>query len=85
MTSKVHQSLGEITQAMQGFNAAMESWIEELRNSGENPEQITRLRGGAKAMQNSGNIYLAWAEHLANGMPQEDDIDLSTLGEAGEK
>jgi hypothetical protein len=72
---KVHEALVNVVQAMDVFNGAVDSWIEELRQNGSEPEQVQKLTGAAKAMRDSSSIYLAWADHLAQGMPKEDDAD----------
>ncbi len=80
MTPKVHETLANVAQAMDGFNSAVKSWIEELQKNESDPEQVKRLTGAAKAMQDSSSIYLAWADHLAKGMPQEEDAGPSASG-----
>jgi hypothetical protein len=73
LNSKVQEALVNVMQAMDGFNSAVQSWIEELQKNESDPEQVKRLSGAAKAMLDSSSIYLAWADHLAKGMPQEED------------
>jgi hypothetical protein len=71
MTPEVYESLVEISQAMDRFNKSIDAWIEGMRRNQAEPDRVKRLSGGARAMRDSGQIYLAWAEHLANGMPED--------------
>jgi len=73
MTSQVFEALTEVARAIDGYNKAIESWIEELNKAEDNEARVKTLIGSAKAMRDSGGIYLAWAEHLANGLPQEEE------------
>jgi len=71
MTPQVNEALTQVVKAMDGFNRAVELWIEDLQKTQMDPAKLRRLSGAARAMKDSSTIYLAWAEHLANGMPQE--------------
>jgi hypothetical protein len=71
MTPQVFEALTEVARSMEAYNAAIDSWIDELRLAGESPGRVNKLTGSAKAMRDSASIYLAWAQHLANGMPEE--------------
>ena len=70
MTSGVSQALSNVEKAMDGFNKAIDTWITELRQSDDSTE-ADRITKGARAMRDSSGIYVAWAQHLANGMPEE--------------
>lgn len=70
MTSGVSQALGNVEKAMDGFNQAIDAWITELRQSDDSAE-ADRMAKGAQAMRDSSGIFMAWAQHLANGMPEE--------------
>jgi hypothetical protein len=72
MTSQVYEALNHVVKAMDVFNQAVEKWIEEMGKGGTPPDKVKRLSTAAKAMKDSSTIYLAWAEHLANGLPGED-------------
>lgn len=76
MNPKVHETLANVIQAIDGFNSAVKSWIEELQKNESDPEQVKKLTGAAQAMRDSSSIYLAWADHLAKGLPQEEDTGL---------
>ncbi len=78
MDAKVQESLNSVGLAMDGFNDAVEAWIEDLRQNDTGPDQILKLTGSAKAMRDSGSIYLAWAEHLGKGLETEDGLEPET-------
>ncbi|OGW65716.1 MAG: hypothetical protein A3H49_02075 [Nitrospirae bacterium RIFCSPLOWO2_02_FULL_62_14] len=62
--------LDEIRNLMRRFPQALEQRSAEIAASGKDPELAGKLRGGADAMKDSGNIYVSWAKHyvsLASG------------------
>jgi hypothetical protein len=62
--------LEEIKDLMRRFPQALERRSAEIAATGKDPEVATKLRGGAEAMKDSGNIYVSWAKHyvsLASG------------------
>ncbi len=62
--------LEEIKDLMRRFPKALEQRSAEIATAGKDPEVAAKLRGGAEAMKDSGNIYLSWAKHyvsLASG------------------
>lgn len=62
--------LEEIRNLMRRFPKALEQRSAEIAASGKDPEVAAKLRGGADAMKDSGNIYVSWAKHyvsLASG------------------
>jgi hypothetical protein len=62
--------LEEITELMVRFPKALERRSAEIAAAGKDPEVAAKLRSGAEAMKDSGNIYLSWAKHyvsLASG------------------
>jgi hypothetical protein len=62
--------LDEIRDLMVRFPKALERRSAEIAATGKDPDIVTKLRGGAEAMKDSGNIYLSWAKHyvsLASG------------------
>ena len=71
MTSGVSQALSNVEKAMDAFNQAIDTWITEVSQSSDDSNDAERLTKGARAMRDSSGIYLAWAQHLANGMPEE--------------
>ena len=62
--------LEEIKDLMRRFPQALEQRSAEIAAGGKDPEVAAKLRGGADAMKDSGNIYVSWARHyvsLASG------------------
>jgi len=62
--------LEEIKDVMRRFPQALEQRSAEIQAAGKDPDAATKLRGGADAMKDSGNIYVSWAKHyvsLASG------------------
>lgn len=68
----------EIKDLMVRFPKALQQRSAEIAATGKDPEVATKLRGGAEAMKDSGNIYLSWAKHyvsLAEGNTDATDED----------
>ncbi len=62
--------LEEIKDLMRRFPQALEQRSAEIQAAGKDPDAAAKLRGGADAMKDSGNIYVSWAKHyvsLASG------------------
>lgn len=55
--------LEEIKDLMRRFPKALEQRSAEIAAAGKDPEVAAKLRSGADAMKDSGNIYLSWAKH----------------------
>ena len=64
--------LEEIKALMVRFPKALEQRSADIAATGKDPDVADKLRGGADAMKDSGNIYVSWAQHyvsLASGNP----------------
>ena len=62
--------LEEIKDLIRRFPKALEQRSAEIQATGKDPEVAAKLKGGADAMKDSGNIYVSWAKHyvsLASG------------------
>ncbi len=62
--------LEEIKDVMRRFPKALEQRSAEIQAAGKDPDAAAKLRAGADAMKDSGNIYTSWAKHyvsLASG------------------
>ena len=62
--------LEEIKDLIRRFPKALEQLSAEIAATGKDPEVAAKLRSGADAMKDSGNIYVSWAKHyvsLASG------------------
>jgi hypothetical protein len=62
--------LEEIKDLLVRFPKALERRSAEIAAAGKDPDAAAKLRSGAEAMKDSGNIYVSWAKHyvsLASG------------------
>ena len=77
MTDAIMQTYTAVEQAMEEFNKALLDHVDALRVSEKtDPDRITRLAQGTKAMRDSSGIYLSYAKFIAYGMPEnEETID----------
>ena len=75
MTDTIMQTYKAVEQAMDAYNKALLDHVEFLRASEKSdPDRITRLTQGAKAMRDSSGIYLSYAKFIAYGMPESEDM-----------
>ena len=58
--------LEEIKDVMRRFPKALEQRSAEIQAAGKDPDAAAKLRGGADAMKDSGNIYVSWAKHYVS-------------------
>ena len=56
--------MGEISSLMSDFPKALQRRAVEIEAAEKDPELAEKLRKGADAMRDSGNIYLSWARHF---------------------
>ncbi len=75
MTDTILQTYKAVEQAMEEYNKALLGHLETLRSSEKSdPEKLTRLSQGAKAMRDSSAIYLTYAKFIAYGMPDSEEM-----------
>lgn len=75
MTDTIMQTYKAVEQAMEEYNKALLDHVEILRASEKSdPEKLTRLSQGAKAMRDSSAIYLTYAKFIAYGMPDSEEM-----------
>jgi len=75
MTDTIMQTYKAVERAMEEYNKALLDHLEILRSSEKSdPEKLTRLTQGAKAMRDSSAIYLTYAKFIAYGMPDSEDM-----------
>lgn len=75
MTDTIMQTYKAVERAMEEYNKALLDHVEILRSSEKSdPEKVTRLTQGAKAMRDSSAIYLTYAKFIAYGMPESEDM-----------
>jgi hypothetical protein len=85
MDKEIKQSILEVAQAMENLNRAFEKRTADLKKAG-NADELERWMKAIQAMRDSGNIYLAWAEHYARstgGEPASDESELEEFLDEG--
>ncbi len=75
MTDAIMQTYKAVERAMEEYNKALLDHVEVLRSSEKSdPDKLTRLTQGAKAMRDSSAIYLTYAKFIAYGMPDSEEM-----------
>ena len=75
MTEKILHAYKDVERAMEEYNKALLDHVDVLRSSEKaDPNKLTRLSQGAKAMRDSSAIYLTYAKFIAYGMPESEDM-----------
>jgi hypothetical protein len=75
MTDTIMQTYKGVERAMEEYNKALLDHLEVLRSSEKSdPEKLSRLTQGAKAMRDSSAIYLTYAKFIAYGMPDSEEM-----------
>lgn len=75
MTDMIMQTYKAVERAMEEYNKALLNHVETLRSSEKSdPDKLSRLTQGAKAMRDSSAIYLTYAKFIAYGMPDSEEM-----------
>jgi hypothetical protein len=75
MTPAIKEAYINIERAMYEFNTLLENQVETMRRSeASDPEKLSRLTQGAKAMRDSSAIFLSYAKFVAYGMPDSEEM-----------
>jgi hypothetical protein len=75
MTDAIMKTYKAVERAMEEYNKALLDHVEVLRSSEKSdPDKLTRLTQGAKAMRDSSAIYLTYAKFIAHGMPDSEEM-----------
>jgi len=75
MTDAIMQTYKAVERAMEEYNKALLNHVEDLRSSEKSdPDKLSRLTQGAKAMRDSSAIYLTYAKFIAYGMPESEEM-----------
>jgi hypothetical protein len=75
MTDAIIQTYKAVERAMEEYNKALLDHVDVLRSSEKaDPDKLTRLTQGAKAMRDSSAIYLTYAKFIAYGMPDSEEM-----------
>jgi len=67
MTPEMKQSLAEMGAALERLNRALSAELTEIERDGATPSKIQHLKEGIKAVKDSGNMVLIWADYIARG------------------
>ena len=74
------QSLARVSHAMDQLGALFFTKVELLRQKGVDEDQIKRLTEGARAMKDSGVLYLEWAKYYVSELSKVDGGDSEGTG-----
>ena len=75
MTDTIMQTYKAVERAMEEYNKALLDHVDVLRSSEKaDPDKLSRLTQGAKAMRDSSAIYLTYAKFIAYGMPESEEM-----------
>lgn len=67
MTPEMIQSLTEVKDALEKLNRTLTAELTEIERDGATPSKIQHLKEGIKAVKDSGNMVLIWADFIARG------------------
>lgn len=77
MTPEMKESLAEVGAALERLNRALLAEMAEIELDGATPSKIQHLKEGIKAVKDSGNMVLIWADFIARGdMEDPEDPDV---------
>jgi hypothetical protein len=79
MSRELQESIERVSQAIEGLNRAFEKQVSD-HQQGRDTERLDHWVKAARAMQDSGHLYLTWARHYA-GLAEPDEEDESFPGE----
>ncbi len=75
MTDTILHAYKAVERAMEEYNKALLDHVDVLRSSEKSdPDKLTRLTQGTKAMRDSSAIYLTYAKFIAYGMPDSEEM-----------
>ncbi|HEY5594070.1 MAG TPA: hypothetical protein VIL61_02790 [Nitrospiria bacterium] len=61
------ESLAEVAVALEKLNRTLTAELNEIERDGATPSKIQHLKEGIKAVKDSGNMVLIWADFIARG------------------
>jgi len=67
MTPEMKESLAEVAVALEKLNRTLTAELNEIERDGATPSKIQHLKEGIKAVKDSGNMVLIWADFIARG------------------
>jgi hypothetical protein len=79
VSREIHESIEQVSQAIESLNRAFEKQVSELQR-GQDSDRLNHWVKAARAMQDSGHLYLTWARHYA-GLSEPSEEDDTYMGE----
>ncbi|MBI3596561.1 MAG: hypothetical protein HY203_05345 [Nitrospirae bacterium] len=67
MTPEMINCLAEVAGALEKLNRALSAELTEIERDGATSSKIQHLKEGIKAVKDSGNMVLIWADYIARG------------------
>ncbi|HTN42367.1 MAG TPA: hypothetical protein VMN77_01055 [Nitrospiria bacterium] len=67
MTPEMKQALAEVAGALEKLNRTLSNELDEIERNGATPSMIQHLKDGIRAIRDSGNMVLIWADYIARG------------------
>ena len=67
MTPEMKESLAEVAVALEKLNRTLTAELNEIERDGATSSKIQHLKEGIKAVKDSGNMVLIWADFIARG------------------
>jgi hypothetical protein len=61
------QALAEVAGALEKLNRTLSNELDEIERNGATPSMIQHLKDGIRAIRDSGNMVLIWADYIARG------------------
>lgn len=67
MTPEMQKSLAEVQNALEKLNRTLTAELGVIERDGATASKIQHLKEGIKAVKDSGNMVLIWADFIARG------------------
>ena len=67
MTPEMKQALADVAGALEKLNRTLSNELAEIERNGATPSMIQHLKDGIRAIRDSGNMVLIWADYIARG------------------
>jgi hypothetical protein len=67
MTPEMQQSLADVQSALEKLNRTLTAELAVIERDGATTSKIQHLKEGIKAVKDSGNMVLIWADFIARG------------------
>jgi len=67
LTPEMKQALAEVAGALEKLNRTLSNELDEIERNGATPSMIQHLKDGIRAIRDSGNMVLIWADYIARG------------------